>query len=442
MKKLIAVFKREYLAAVRKKMFIIMTFLLPILMIALFILPSLIMVKGMGEKRVVVLDGTGQLKSAFARPNEPTKEEKEAAKKPTRRSRSTLPTSIRIEYISRAGDTNLEQSARPYLDRLTQKQKGSGLDGVLLIPADAITSIDAKLKYYGRSSTDFITQERLGSLTNSAVQRIRLAAKGINPEEVERLMSEMRVDAVQISKTGEQKKGGAGNFFIGFIFAALLVMPSFIYGLEIMRGIIQEKSDRVVEVLVSSMTPSQLLIGKILGVAAVGLTQISVWIAMGVVAGIFGGAAVAMAGVNVMQYISVATFAYFLIFFVLAYLTYVCIYAIGGAVCNSDKEAQQLIAPFTMIMMLPWFLMAPIITSPDSKLSVGFSLAPVFGPLTMFVRTLVSEPPAWHIAVSILFSIGTIAVFFWVTAKIFRVGILSYGKRPTIPELWRWMKVA
>jgi len=101
-----------------------------------------------------------------------------------------------------------------------------------------------------------------------------------------------------------------------------------------------------------------------------------------------------------------------------------------------------LIMPITMIMMLPWFLLSIIITNPESNLAVGFSLAPIFGPLTMYVRTLVAEPPMWHIAVCILVSLATIAVLFWITAKIFRVGILSYGKRPTIPELWRWMKVA
>jgi ABC-2 type transport system permease protein len=274
------------------------------------------------------------------------------------------------------------------------------------------------------------------------VQRIRLSSKGIDPEEIERLTSSLPVEAVQISKSGEQKKGGFQNFFIVFIFAALLVTPSFMYGLEIMRGIIQEKTDRVVEVLVSSMTPPQLLIGKIMGVAAVGMTQVSVWILMAVLGGLYATTVAKMAGVSVMQYLSVGTFVYFVVFFVLAYLTYVCIYAIGGAVCNSDKEAQQLIAPVTMVMMLPWILMAPIITNPDSPMAVGFSLAPVFGPLTMFVRTIVSDPPAWHIALSIVISMATIAVFWWVTAKIFRVGILSYGKRPTIPELWRWLKVA
>lgn len=441
MKKLFAVFKREYFAAVRRKLFIIMTFLLPLLLIGMMFLPSLMMMKGMGGKKVVVLDGTGELQTAFAQPNELTKGEKAQAKKPMRR-RATLPTSMKVEYVNASREKDLDLAAKPYLDRLTAQEKARVLDGVLLIPHDAISATGAKLKFYGRSSTDFITQERLGSITNAAVQRIRLSAKGIDPDEIERLTSELPLQAIQISKAGVEKKGGAANFFIVFIFAAMLVTPSFIYGLEIMRGIIQEKSDRVIEVLVSSMSPPQFLIGKILGVAAVGMTQISVWILMAVVAGVFATVVMRMANMSVMQYLNAATFIYFVIFFVLAYMTYVCIYAIGGAVCNSEREAQQLIAPFTIVMMLPWILMAPIITNPDSSLAVGFSMAPVFGPLTMFVRTIVSDPPAWHIAVSILVSIATIAAFWWITAKIFRIGILSYGKRPTIPELWRWMKVA
>ncbi len=436
MKKLLAVLKREYLSAVRKKMFIIMTFLLPVLMSALMVLPSMIMMRGLGEKRVAVLDGTGDLRDAFsAKPAA-------ARKGPLGRGSRDLPTLINIDYIDRKGDANVAESAKPFLSRLGSQKKSERLDGVFLIPADALTNAAAEMKYYSRSATDFIAQERLSSMANRGVRRYRLTSRGMTAEEIDRLTRDIPVQSVQISKTGEQKKGGAANFFVGFILTALLIIPSFVYGLEIMRGIIQEKTDRVVEILVSSMSPTQLLVGKILGVALVGLTQITVWIIMALVVGSFGVATAAMAGENVLQLLRPATFVYFAIFFALGYLTYVCVYAIGGAVCNSEKEAQQLIAPITMIMMLPWFLLVGIITNPDSNLAVGFSLAPVFGPMTMYVRTLVADPPMWHIAVSILVSIATIAAFFWATAKIFRVGILSYGKRPTIPELWRWLKVA
>ncbi|HEX7830615.1 MAG TPA: ABC transporter permease [Thermoanaerobaculia bacterium] len=434
-----AVLKREYFQAVRKKMFIVMTFLMPVLMIGLFVLPGLMMERGMGTKKIAVLDGTGQLRSAV----EGTDKTDDSDEKDVQvgRSGGGMPGQIHPEYVSVAGK-NLDEAVKPYLEKMNTEDKKERIDGVFLIPADAFTAKEAKLRYYSRSATDFITQQRVSSRVNKGVQRYRLTEKGIAPADIEQLLKELRVESVQLSKTGEQKKGGVANFFVGFILCALLLIPSFVYGLEIMRGIIQEKTDRVVEVLVSSMSPAQLLVGKILGVALVGLTQISAWFVMAGIGGAIAATSASMAGMNVMQLIRPSTFVYFLIFFLLAYLSYVCIYAIGGAVCNSEKEAQQLIAPLTMVMMLPWFLMAGILTNPESGLSVGFSLSPVFGPLTMYVRTLVSEPPMWHVLLSIAISIATITVFFWATAKIFRVGILSYGKRPTIPEIWRWLKVA
>lgn len=431
MKKTLAVFKREYLQAVRKKMFIVMTFLMPLLMIGAFAIPTM-MIGSMGEKHIAVVDGTGQLKEAF------THAEARMPQLPIGRGRRERG-QLSVEYVDgKTGD--VEKLAQPYVARLGDKQ---GFDGVFVLPHDMFTSEDAKLKYYSRSATDFVTQGTLAAKTNRYVQEQRLAARGLDKKDIDKLLSELRVDAVQISKTGEVKKGGVTNFIVGFILVALLFVPSFIYGLETMRGIIQEKTDRVVEVLVSSMSARQLLVGKVLGVAAVGLTQIGIWIVMASIAAGYFATVQKVAGENsFLQLVRPSTFIYFAIFFLLSYLTYVCIYAIGGAVCNSEKEAQQLIMPITMPMMLPWFLMGPILTNPESKLAVGFSLAPVFGPLTMYVRTLVAEPPMWHIALTILISLATISVFFWITAKLFRVGILSYGKRPTIPELWKWLKVA
>lgn len=440
MNKMFAVLKREYFQAVRKKMFIVMTFLMPVLMIALFILPTLLMQRGMGEKKVAVLDGTGALRDAFvheaerekAAPGDDKAAAMEAAKEMSQ---------LDIQYFD-VRDQETGSASRPYLDRLTKSEGDDRLDAVFIIPSDGLTSSESKLKFYSRSATDIITEQRLASMANDSIREKRLAGRGIADEELETLMARLDLESVQLSKSGEEKKGGEANFIVGFILTALLIIPSFIYGLEIMRGIIQEKSDRVVEVLVSSMGPSQLLVGKVLGIALVGLTQVSVWLLMIAAAGAFAAATAAAAGEDFLQLLQPSTFVYFLIFFVLAYLTYVCVYAIGGAICNSEKEAQQLIGPISMVMMLPWFLMVGIITNPDSSISVGFSLAPVFGPMTMYVRTLVAEPPLWHVALSIFIAILTIVAFFWVTAKIFRVGILSYGKRPTIPELWRWLKVA
>ncbi|HKB80999.1 MAG TPA: ABC transporter permease [Thermoanaerobaculia bacterium] len=431
MRKLFAVLKREYLSAVRKKMFIFMTLFFPVLMTGVMLVPTLLISHGLGEKNVAVIDGTGQLHDAFANT---------ASAVPKKAGRRELPSNLRVRWIDASGD-DVSQAAKPYLGRL-RSENADKLDSVLVIPADVFNGETAKMTFYSRAATDLITQQELASVANRAIYRRRLVEHGIDPSALDPLTRTVPVDAVQLSRSGEEKKGGEMNFLLGFIFAALLIIPSLVYGLEIMRGIIQEKSDRVVEILISSMSPRELLTGKITGIALVGLTQVSVWIIVGLGMATFFGASAQMAGFNLMQFLRPMVFVYFAVFFLLAYFTFVCIYAIGGSVCNSEKEAQQLIAPISMFMMVPWFLMFAIITNPDSALSVGFSLAPIFGPITMFVRTLVSEPPVWHIVVSIAVSIATILVFFWVTAKIFRTGILSYGKRPTIPELWRWLKVA
>jgi ABC-2 type transport system permease protein len=441
MNKMFAVMKREYVQAVRRKMFIFMTLFFPVLMSALFIVPSLLVARGMGGKKVAVVDGTGALRGSFSHHLEP--EAPDPKKALSGRSRGELPQSIDVDYVAANGTANLTAAARPYLDRLNaDKDSGNRLDAVLLIPSNAFEGNDAKMTYYSRSSADLFSKERLGSVANRAIQRQRLAGRGIDPAAVDTLTREVPVDNVQFSRSGEQKKGGEGNFIVGFIFAALLIIPSFIYGLETMRGIVQEKSERIVEVLVSSMSPRELLTGKILGVAAVGLTQIAVWLTLIAAVGAFGAASAMVAGFNVSQFLRPMVFVYFALFFILGYLTFVCVYAIAGAACNTDKEAQQLVAPVQMVMMVPWFVMFAIVTNPDSSFSVALSLMPVYGPITMFVRTLVSEPPIWHVLLSIAVSLATIAVFFYVTAKIFRVGILSYGKRPTVPELWRWLKVA
>jgi ABC-2 type transport system permease protein len=444
MTKMFAVLKREYLQAVRKKSFIILTLLMPALMAALMFVPSMIAMKGLGEKQVVVVDGTGRLAEALGEEETPKPDpDASGLEKMAEQSQKNVPMgNIRTQYVNAAG-TDPRETAQSYLDRMTKKEKENPIDGVLVIPASVFESSDDRLTYFSRSSTDLMAQERLGRRINDEIQRSRLTERGIEGDQLDSILRRIRVDAVQLTRGGEEKRGGEMNFLVGFLFVLLLLMPSILYGTEVMRGIVQEKTDRVVEVLISSLTPMQLLSGKILGLALVGLTQLAVWLTMG---GILGGYAAGITAVatdiNIMQFLRPAIFFYFIIFFLLGYLIYVCFYAIAGAVCNSEKEAQQFAAPVIVILMIPWFLMMPIIMNPDSSLSVGLSLFPLFAPITMFARVLVSEPAGWQIALSILLSIGTIYVLLWITAKIFRVGILSYGKRPTIPELWRWMKVA
>lgn len=443
--KVLAVFKREYLAAVRKKMFLFMTAFFPILMAGIFAVPILLISKSLSDKRVAVVDGSGRLRDVLSKPLHPeAADPKKAMQDATSRrgGGGDVPQTLNLDYAD-ARNAVLTTAAQPYLDKLRDDAKGKHVyDAVLLIPGDVFSNDKAVMTFYSRAATDMFTKDRLSRVANRAIQQQRLNEHGIDAQQVSRIMADVNVESVQMSRAGTHKKGGDQAFIVGFMLTALLLIPSLVYGLEIMRGIVQEKSDRVVEVLVSSMTPTELLTGKITGVAAVGLTQIGTWLLFLGLFAAFGAAVAKMADFPIASFITPSFFFFYITFYILGYLTNVCVYAIAGAACNTDKEAQQLIAPIQMVMMLPWFLMAAIITNPESTMAVAFSLMPVFGPLVMFVRTLVSEPPAWHVALSMGVSVVTICAFFYATAKIFRVGILSYGKRPTIPELLRWLKVA
>jgi ABC-2 type transport system permease protein len=314
---------------------------------------------------------------------------------------------------------------------------------VLVIPPDALSNSSAKLTYYSRSSTDLIGEREIARVVNQAVARRRLDERGIDPALVDAALKGLPFESFQVSRSGQATAGaGRGNFFAGIVFAMLLFIPMLLYGVEIMRGIVQEKTDRIMEILISSMSPIQLLGGKVLGLAAVGLTQVATWMVMGGVAAAAAGGLAAASGFRVDQFLRWSIIPYFLVFYVLGYMIYVCIYAVGGAIANSEKEAQAAATPAMLVVMTPWFLLTPILLNPDSRMATAISMIPLFTPITMFIRVLVSSPPFWQVAVSIVLTAGTIGFLFWASAKIFRVGILSYGKRPTIPELWRWMKLA
>jgi ABC-2 type transport system permease protein len=443
MSKTFAVLKREYLQAVRKKSFIILTLLMPVLFGALIFIPALLMARTFERKTVVVVDGTGRLEATIAGAREEflagdggTANELEEAAAP-----SEL---FDARYVDASGTGDIREAANPYILNMRAKNlpDDEKVDAVLTVPFDAFESSEEPMVYYSRASTDLIARERLGRLINNEIQKARLVASGVPAEQVEALLARVPLDGMQVTRSGEEKKGGELDFIVAFMFAGLLLIPTLVYGTEVMRSVLQEKTDRVVEILVSSMKPMQLLTGKIVGLASVGLTQLVIWVSIAALLAVYAGGMMATADLNILRFLRPEIFGYFFLFFLLAYLTYVCVYAIGGAVCNSEKEAQQVVMPVMMLLMVPWFLMMPIIMNPDSKMSVGLSLFPLFAPITMFVRILVSEPPLWQIALAIALSLATIYALFWATAKVFRVGILSYGKRPTIPELIRWLRVA
>lgn len=445
MNKMFAVFKREYLQAVRKKSFIILTVLMPVLFAVIILLPALLIGRTMEQKTVMVVDGTGRLQSSIEGGVESLVSEED----PSRTDEMTRDLErqsgqLEIRYANASEAADLKEFADPYITLMGSKDvdESERINAVLIVPKSAFEVSDEPMTYFSRTKTDLIAREQLARQINNEIQRARLVERGVSEEQIDSILDRLAVNSVQVTKSGEEKKGGEMDFMIAFVFAGLLLMPAVIYGTEVMRGVIQEKTDRVVEILISSMKPMHLLSGKIMGLAAVGLTQLAVWLTIAGLAALYSGGMMVSADFNILQFLRPEIFVYFFVFFVLGYMMYVCVYAIAGAVCNNEKEAQQFIMPVMLLFMVPWFLMMVIILSPDSALSVGLSIFPLFAPITMFVRILVSDPPMWQILTAIALCLATIWGMFWLTAKIFRVGILSYGKRPTIPELWRWVKVA
>jgi ABC-2 type transport system permease protein len=441
----LAVFKREYLQVVRKKSFLILTLLAPFLMAGLIVVPALASLKGLGAKRVALVDGTGALaadvESERARETAPPGSSG-GASGPGRRERAPAAGALAIEYVGPGRE--IEGALRATLARLqTAAAAGAAhLDGVFYVPAGALENPGAKLTYYTRASVDFITEERMNRIVNRALARRRLERRGLSAAEIERLLQPAVTEGVRISPSGSKRGRGDLEFLGAFVFVLLLLLPMIIYGQEIMRGVVAEKSDRVVEILISSMSALELLSGKVLGLAAAGLTQVGIWMAMAFGAVSVAGGLGSFAGIDPWRYIGVRPVAFFFVFYILGYLIYACLYAAAGAVSNSEKEAQQMLAPLILLLMVPWILAMPILQSPESRFAVALSLVPVFTPITMFLRILASEPPSWQIALSVALSALTIYILFFLTAKIFRVGILIYGKRPTIPEIWRWLKAA
>lgn len=441
MRKLWAVLKREYRETVRKPSFLIMTVLAPFLFGALMLVPALLATRGMGERKVAVLDGTGRLRTAVESLAEGAPGERSAF---ARGRGASAPTGrIVAEYVD-LFTVDPKNAVGPYLERLSLERtpKKRRLDGVLLVPADAFERPLTHLTYFSRSAADLLAEEQLGRAVNRALQRERLAARGLPPSELELILAPLPVETVQVTKSGQERRGGEGSFVLAMLFLALLFVPSLVYGQEVMRGVIQEKTDRVVELLVSSMTPMELLSGKILGMAAIGLTQMAVWVTMGGSLAVAGLSEARSAGFDLSTVLRPSIAVWFVVFFLLSYLVTVGVYAAGGAIAGSEKEAQQVLTPVMFVFLVPWFLMMPILTNPDSTLSVVLSLVPIYTPMTMFIRLLVSEPPAWQVALSLVLSVATIAGLMKASAKIFRAGLLATGKRPTIPEIWRWLKEA
>jgi ABC-2 type transport system permease protein len=278
----------------------------------------------------------------------------------------------------------------------------------------------------------------------SAVVGLRLEKSnlGLDRKTLDGIMKPVDMGTFQVSATGPAKKKGFLQTWFGtFAFVMVLYMSLLLYGIAVMRGILEEKSSRVMEVLLGSLTPDQLMTGKIVGIGLVGLTQMGIYVVTaGALRAYFAAQQAAAEWTSALDAFSPMKMMWFVVFYLLGYFMYTALFAAIGAVCNTEQEAQNLQTPVVMCLVVPMMLAFFFVNNPDSTVAVVVSLIPLFTPMIMYMRISVLTPPLWQIGLSILLMLGMIWLLFKGTAKIFRIGVLMYGKRPTIPEILRWAR--
>jgi ABC-2 type transport system permease protein len=415
MRKTWLVIRREYLERVRAKSFLISTVLIPAFIYGVAILPTqLAMRKGGGEQRLAIVTANPRVGEAIAKKLESPK--------------SDIKYSVEIKSV----DDPKER------DDLKQQIESGTLDGYLWVTDEAINS--GKVEYVGNSTSDFVAIGQLHDAVNTGVIRARLAEKGVSADEAEKMLKPVDMETIEFKGGKESKGPGQGKFFVGFGVAMTLYFMLIFHGMAVMRSVLEEKTSRVMEVMLSSVCPKELMAGKIIGVGAVGLTQVAIWVALAL---LFNSPAVA-ASKDIREMIASSTgiLIWLPIFFVLGFLLYSGMYAALGAAVNSDQEAQQLQFFVTMPLIIPIVIMTMVIRQPDSAASFWLSMVPFFSPILMPVRMAMHAPPVWQIALSIALLFGTMYLILAICSRIYRVGILMYGKRPTLPEIVKWVKYA
>jgi len=321
---------------------------------------------------------------------------------------------------------------------LVNKVNSKAVDGLLWV--DTAPNGPTTATYTSQSSGDIVVTGRLESALNHSLAMERMTARGMKPAEVDALLKDVKVDTLQVDKEGKEvKSSGFGSYFKGYIMALLLSMTTMIYGMNVARSIIQEKTSRIFEVMLAITKPSDMLAGKLIGVGTVGLTQIAIWVAAGALIAGYPAAMATLSG-TLSIHVSWVEGILFPVYFVLGYLLYASLFAGLAASCETEQELQMYTPLAALPIWLSFSLIWLVINDPNSIWSVGASLFPATAPIIMMLRLGSEVPPTWQFAASIGLMVVSIWAVLWVSSRLYRVGILMYGKRATLPELLRWLR--
>lgn len=433
--KFMAVARREYVQGVRSKTFVITTVLGPVLMFVFTVVPGLLFqMKTGGATRVAVLDETGRLYESVRA--SVLDEDEAPAPVPgvgPAEAQRRLVASYELERVELPPAGATEEVLRSLDERIRRQE----LDAYVVLPRDIMETNRAR--FYARNLGDLISIGRFEDRLSRAVKEQKMRESGLDPALVRSLNRGVEMSR---HKPGEQAAQGEGSgFFLALAVGMFVYIAILMYGQAILSAIVEEKTTRIVEVLFSSVDAFTLMAGKLVGVSLVGLTQYAIWAALFVGAALFAAGGLAAGGMSFpLPHIPPMLAVYSLLFFLLGFYVYATLYAVVGSMVTTEKEGSQLAFPVIMLLMAGIYVAFPVIRSPSSNFSYWVSMIPFFSPITMIVR-LATEPPPWHeVALSLAIGVATVVGLVWVAARIYRTGMLMYGKRATIPEVIRWVR--
>jgi ABC-2 type transport system permease protein len=434
--KTFAIIRREFIARVRTRTFVITTLLLPVGMVFILVVPTLMMRGGDRTMRVAIVDGTtdglgASVKTKLA--SETLSAQPDATKR------------YSLVRVSAVGRTAPVRDSLVALTGLSRPKFAETFDGVLVLGDSMLQTGNAE--YLGSNTSAFETMVTLeGSLSNVLIQA-RLKHSGIDPKVLTDAMKRADLKTTKVSGGKATGESGAASFMIGYFMAFVLYLGVVLYGQQTMMSVIEEKTSRIMEVLASSVRPFQMLLGKVLGVGSAGLLQMAIWGATVFVVTSQRGRIAGLVGVSpeAMQQIPIPTMSpgmlvIFLAYFILGFLLYGALYAAIGSMCNSTQDAQQYVAVLTPLLMISFFAVFAIFKDPTGGIGVPMSMIPFFSQLAMPVRWSLSSVPPGQLVLSLGLGVLALLGVTWVAARIYRTGILMYGKKPTFREVFRWVR--
>ena len=459
--RVVCVAQREFLATVLTKGFLIGVLVLPLIVVIMAVaMPILINEEAPSiEGEIAVIDPTGEVLPALSEYLSPEaiaarRSEETAAVAEELANRAKLPENNAVggaldEAVKKSlGEVPLFHITPldPHSAEIEQEKQALLADAegaerrlALVIVDDNAVSENASgefgsYKIFVRGKLDDRIVKEIRSGLKRSIIRARIETHGMNPETISRLTRVKRVAATTVTEAGEKKSNEVLNILVPMGFMGLLLVSVMTGSQGLMTSTIEEKSNRVVEVLLSAVSPMELMTGKILGQMGVGLVMLVIYAGMG----IFGLSAFAVLGL-----IDPMLFVFLIVFYVIAYATLAALMGAIGAAVNEMREAQSLMTPVMLIVMIPWLLWMPISRDPNSTFAIALSFIPPINTFVILIRMAsTAPPPLWQVLLSVLVGIGGVYVALKIAAKVFRIGLLMYGKPPSFKTLLQWVRMA